>query len=340
MMGTVELDGDDIIHISDNNASATFFGTTSEAMRGRSARELGVPEAYIRIWLEAYRRSVTSDGPVRFDYQHEGKGWLSVSVNYIGRDGERERFLYVVSDVSDRVRGEAELRTARGHLEDRVAFQAKQVRSLAASLTLAEQRERNRISQLLHDELQQQLFALQLTLRGMARRIAPELADDLNAAIELTRTSTETTRTLISELSPSALQGGDLAAALEWLAGHMKDRYNLIVSVQAIEDTPRIPNPLAVLLFQCIQELLFNVVKHASTVQATVIVRPLPEGVQVEVADEGVGFNPDTKKAAPTHDEAFGLQSVEHRLAAFGGVVSVSSAPGEGTRVAIGVPLD
>ena len=56
LMGTVELKGDDIIHVSDNTAAATFFGTTPEAMQGRSARELGVPEPYIRMWLDAYRK--------------------------------------------------------------------------------------------------------------------------------------------------------------------------------------------------------------------------------------------------------------------------------------------
>lgn len=74
MMGTVEIRQDDIVHVSDNRATARFFGTRPQAMRGRSARELGVPEAYTEMWLRAYRVSVTSDGPVRFDYYHEDKG--------------------------------------------------------------------------------------------------------------------------------------------------------------------------------------------------------------------------------------------------------------------------
>ena len=74
MMGTVELVGDDILHISDNRASAAAFGHTAEAMRGRTARALGVPETYVPMWVDAYRKSLESSEPVRFDYDHEGMG--------------------------------------------------------------------------------------------------------------------------------------------------------------------------------------------------------------------------------------------------------------------------
>ena len=120
MMGTVELVGEDILHISDNRASAEAFGHTAEAMRGRTARALGVPETYIPMWVDAYRRSLDSDGPVRFDYEHEGMGWLKVTVDYVGQVGGRDRFLYVVDNVSEYKRIETALQRAKGGLEARV----------------------------------------------------------------------------------------------------------------------------------------------------------------------------------------------------------------------------
>ena len=120
MMGTVELVGDDILHVSDNRAAAAAFGNTPEAMQGRTARELGVPEAYTRMWVEAYRRSVDSDEPVRFDYHHEGMGWLKVTVDHVGLVGGRDRFLYVVDDVSEYKRVEGALQAANEGLEARV----------------------------------------------------------------------------------------------------------------------------------------------------------------------------------------------------------------------------
>jgi len=120
MMGTVELTGDDIVHISDNWAAATFFGTTPAAMQGQTARAMGVAEPYLTMWLQAYRDSLTSDEPIRFDYEHGDKGWLKVTVNRIGRSGERPRFLYVVDDITDRKLAEQALQDARELLELRV----------------------------------------------------------------------------------------------------------------------------------------------------------------------------------------------------------------------------
>ena len=58
-------------------------------MRGRSVRTMDIPESYIRMWHDAYKESTSTTGPVRFDYEHEGKGWLSVTVNNIGSSAER-----------------------------------------------------------------------------------------------------------------------------------------------------------------------------------------------------------------------------------------------------------
>lgn len=121
LMGTVELTQDDILHVSDNQATATFFGATPEAMQGCTARELGVPEPHITMWLDAYRASVSSAEPVRFDYQHEDKGWLKVTVNYIGlSESGRQRFLYVADDITERKQVEQELQEAHDQLELRV----------------------------------------------------------------------------------------------------------------------------------------------------------------------------------------------------------------------------
>ncbi len=120
MMGTVELSDSDIVHISDNQASATFFGLTPAAMQGKTARALGVPEALHKMWLEAYRASITSDEPICFDYEHSDQSWLKVTVNHIGRAHEQQRFLYVVDDITEHKRAEQALQEAHNLLELRV----------------------------------------------------------------------------------------------------------------------------------------------------------------------------------------------------------------------------
>ena len=140
MMGTVEIRGDDILHVSDNQATAAFFDTTTQAMRGRLASAMDVPPEYLRMWLEAYRASATSNQPVRFDYEHEGRGWLKVTVNHIGLIDGQPRFSYVVDDITDYKRVEQALRNAHDQLEFRVRERTGQLEQSKIDLEAANRR--------------------------------------------------------------------------------------------------------------------------------------------------------------------------------------------------------
>ena len=114
LMGVVEILDDDILHLSDNVATARLFGTTPEGMRNRRASELGVPRAHILEWLDRYRECESRQKPVRFEYQHPFAAesrWLSATVTFIARmPNGRSRFSYLVEDVTDRKRAEDLLR--------------------------------------------------------------------------------------------------------------------------------------------------------------------------------------------------------------------------------------
>lgn len=116
MMGVVELSDDDILHISDNQATITFFNTTVEALEGHWASDLGVPPDHIQTWMGHYHQSQALGQPVQFDYAHitdTTTTWLSVVVSYIGLgDSQRPRFSYVAADISDRKQAEADLRAS------------------------------------------------------------------------------------------------------------------------------------------------------------------------------------------------------------------------------------
>lgn len=114
MMGIVELEDDDIRHISDNAATAKFFGLTPAAMANRLASEMGVPTTHIREWIEHYRSAERTRSPVHFVYPHntaEGQRWLMAIVSLIeGTGSSCSRFAYVVEDITQRQQVELELR--------------------------------------------------------------------------------------------------------------------------------------------------------------------------------------------------------------------------------------
>ncbi|MBD1803921.1 PAS domain S-box protein [Microcoleus sp. FACHB-SPT15] len=112
MMGIVELMDDDILHISDNAATAKLFGLTPEAMQNRKASEMGVPQEFLQMWIEHYREAERTQSPVRFEYSRiadQGQRWLSATVSSIAfRSSKRPRFAYVVEDISERKLAEEE----------------------------------------------------------------------------------------------------------------------------------------------------------------------------------------------------------------------------------------
>ncbi|HEY9623010.1 MAG TPA: PAS domain S-box protein [Crinalium sp.] len=121
MMGVVELSENDILHVSDNQATATFFHTTVEALKGQWASTLGASIEHIQMWIEYYRISQAQQQPVRFEYAHvidTDTYWLSVSVSFIGMgENQRPRFSYVAEDISDRKTTELDLKSTKEQLE-------------------------------------------------------------------------------------------------------------------------------------------------------------------------------------------------------------------------------
>jgi PAS domain S-box-containing protein len=114
MMGVVELLEDDILHLSDNQTTAQFFGTTPNTMRNQLASHLGAPLTHIQQWIEHYKKSESTATPVRFEYQHcsaTKSKWLSATVCFIGKMlNGRSRFSYLVEDITERKQAEETLR--------------------------------------------------------------------------------------------------------------------------------------------------------------------------------------------------------------------------------------
>jgi signal transduction histidine kinase len=116
----------------------------------------------------------------------------------------------------------------------------------------------------------------------------------------------------------------------------MKRRYGLEVEVQAQNDMHFMDTSLRMLIFQAVRELLFNVVKHADILHATVILQKDGSGGKVIVIDEGKGFNPE--EVLIDHALAHGLLLMKERLALINCRMEIQSAPGKGTRVEINIP--
>jgi signal transduction histidine kinase len=227
-------------------------------------------------------------------------------------------------------------------ITERVQAEEK-IRSLASQLTAAEQEERQRISQVLHDDLQQRLFALKAQLSLLNRinwkdQLSPGVYFDLDEIQASLSDAIDVTRTLSIDISPVILQGKGLSESMTWLSSRMFDQHGLQVDLELMGDFNHLDNHMRILLFQSVREILFNVVKHAGTLKAKVTLERDDQHAFITIHDEGKGF--DVTKVMSDPKKAHGLLIVQDRLSLMGCSMEVKSKPGKGTQVVIEAPME
>jgi PAS domain S-box-containing protein len=272
--------------------------------------------------------------------------WIAARGEAIRSEGGRiDALRGTVLDITRRKEAEAALQQAHAALATRATElaeavrtlerQADQLRMMAAELAVAEQRERQRLAAVLHDGLQQILVGGRLRVTLLARHPDPAVTAACSDLGRFLDEALASSRALTAELNPPVLQEG-LTAGLTWLARWMADTHHLSVEVQVADSFP-LDEPTTLLLFQSVRELLFNTVKHAQVDRARVEVSRRPGAVQIVVADAGVGFEPD--RIQPVGIGGLGIPSIRQRLEFLGGSLTVSSAPGQGSRFVLSVPV-
>jgi PAS domain S-box-containing protein len=273
----------------------------------------------------------------RVKHKDGSRRWISNSTRaYFGEEGSIDHYEGVGIDITKRKQAEAELMRAHELLEIR----ANQLRALAAELTTAEQRERKRVSKILHDGLQQNLVIARLQVEGILSQIDdPQFRQEEQEINQLLTESIEMSRSLSTDLSPPVLYERGLAAGLEWLIRRMRDQYGLDVDLR-IENRVKLPDHIKILIFESVRELLFNTIKHAGVLQAQVAMRHSDEsGLRITVRDAGAGFDPCRLKPAGDEGGGFGLFSIGERIGLLGGSFEIDSTPGKGSHFRLTVPF-
>jgi PAS domain S-box-containing protein len=276
-------------------------------------------------------------------------GWMECRVTPFSWDdaGRLTEVIGIASDITQRKQAEQALLEARDELEHRVRERtselqrrADQLAQMTSELTLAEQRERRRLAQVLHDHLQQLLVGAKFGLAVVERRVGEAHRQPVQEVQGLISEAINASRSLTVELSPPILHEAGLPAALEWLARWMNDKHGLEVALEADPEALTDREDVRILVFQATRELLFNVVKHAQVTRAAVtLAADNDNALAVTVEDSGCGF--DVKAVLGQSGalrDGFGLASIRERLTMLGGRLDVISAVGAGARFTIVAP--
>jgi len=211
----------------------------------------------------------------------------------------------------------------------------QELQELSARLVAAQEEERRSISRELHDEVGQSLSALLMEAGNAAARVpadSTEIRRHVDSIKRLAEASVQVIRNMSLLLRPSMLDDLGLVPALEWQAREVSKRTGLRVQVSADENADALPDEHRTCIYRVVQEALHNCARHAQARSVTVEVRQEPSQILLSVEDDGHGF--DARRV-----RGLGLVGMEERVHHLGGALRVHSRPGQGTTVAVVLPL-
>lgn len=211
-----------------------------------------------------------------------------------------------------------------------------QLQEMYRRLVEAQDTERRRLAQDLHDDIVQRLAAAQLNLHALAPDVGREIAHRLAQVGERLHAVATDLQQLSHRLHPSLVEHLGLEEAIKELLEDMEVHSKIQPLLITSRVPPQVPLTQSLCLYRICQEALHNIQKHARA--STVLVRLLktPHGLGVSVRDDGQGFGVREESRSGV---GLGVTSMSERTLAVGGTLRITSRPGVGTTVHAWVPL-
>jgi signal transduction histidine kinase len=214
------------------------------------------------------------------------------------------------------------------------------LRILARELSQVKEKERHKLAAQLHDDFGQDLVLTKMRLVELTNRLPPQFNSCVQGIGEIIAGLIRRTRAAIDELSPEHICDGGLKPALKSLTEELQKKHGLVCLAKLEQLPKRFETETQQIIFRAVRELLFNVIKHAHTTRAKIIVIRKDGAVIIEVADDGRGFDHVPPELSDLSSGRFGLFSVRADLANVGADLRITSRVGKGTRAIITVPLE
>jgi signal transduction histidine kinase len=242
---------------------------------------------------------------------------------------ERSRLLDGLSRANAQLQADSE---RKSHL----------VVGLRRHLSMAEEKERLRLSHELHDQAGQSLIAAILELNEIDPLIAAAARDRLHLVRKKMEDMGKTLHRIAWELRPPAIDELGLCKALSSYVADWGARCTADTDFHC--DDPgidEVPSEVATAVYRAVQEGLTNIVKHAQRPSSvSVVIRRSDTSLQLIIEDNGCGFDSGTSGAKAASHRGLGLDGMRERLLLVGGTLEIESTPGAGTTLFVRIALD
>ena len=211
------------------------------------------------------------------------------------------------------------------------------LRNTLLSIQRIEEELRKRMSRDVHDILGQELVAAKIKL-GWLRKFGPGNPDESQKTVleleEALNRMVDTVHNIAHELRPMILDKNGLIPAILHESEVIDSQTELQVTAEFDSDSYKASSEVEIAIFRIVQQSLNNILRHADASEIDISVNRLAEIVEFRISDNGLGFDPEQLPS-----NRHGLESMKERAFAISGQLNISSTPGEGTDVVLGVPV-
>ncbi len=316
-----------------NSTFAHMVGYTPDEMVGRALRDC-VPAAFVDEVMDRYRVRMSGEvRSMRFVTQGLHRSGDTVYIEVQGSAMEyrgRPAVVGVGINVTDQVLRAEQLRQSR-----------EEYRQLVSYLTTVREAQGRHYARELHDVLGGILTSMKLNVSRLKRHstqnVIVEIADDLNILVS---EAIGNVREIANALRPQTLDHLGLRSAIASHLAHFQKRSALHVVFDSTDFRIELTPERAIDVFRIFQEAITNVARHSCATSVTVRLN-LRAGdlIRLEVADNGVGMDMEEHRSLPTERHALGLLTMRERAKEIGGKLTLTSAPGIGTRLVLDTPI-
>ena len=221
-----------------------------------------------------------------------------------------------------------------------VTSSREQLRSLAHRLQDIREEEKERIARAVHDELGQQLTAIQLELNYLEEEIEPgdkkkPLQESVHSMSHLIDNTIQSVQRISTELRPQILDVFGLGEAILWQTQDYQSKTGIHFDSTGVDNEIPLDQDRSITLFRVFQEALTNIFRHAKASKITIQLFQKNNFAVLKVSDNGIGIPADKIK----NPKSLGLLGIRERLLAWNGTVDIESQPEKGTTVTVHIPL-
>lgn len=231
-------------------------------------------------------------------------------------------------------------RIERQNIEQRLGQTKEQLQNVSFRLLKAEERERKRIAQEIHDGIGQYWSTVKFRIENILGQLDEKIATPLKDVLPVIHMASEETRRIQMNLRPPLLDDLGIIATITWLFREFQKAHpEMSVETKINIQEKEVPNDVKTVIYRVLQEALNNIAKHSKGTLVHFSIENNEDKIEVIIQDNGQGFDLNEVVTLKTYESGLGIAGMKERTHLSGGTLRIESTKGAGTVIRASWPF-